>query len=164
MSRIARFSKVYDVAAVAVGELADTLRALQDQGGHLSLRRLNVSLHDKLGAAKAAITDVFVEVAKDPVKADEEILDFSGGPESVAELQAGVANIQSKTDAFNAALEVELNKLSFSDLYEFKQVGSPGKEYTRHILRAHLTDELAAPIRALPELTELIDAVEAVGG
>jgi len=159
---LSRFPKAMDDAANAVIKLTEAAKFVRDTSGDLSFRDLD-RLQDSLRAAKIASFTVMAEGQKAPANA-ETFMASMGGPTTLQDFGAAMADIETKASAWNNVLSSWIAGLSAANFVEVSTVSREGVD-TRHILRTDMCDgPTAAPLRSSAALNDLIAALEAVGG
>lgn len=151
-----------NAAVTAVLYSANAFRAIMTQSGDLTWRMLEDaqnSLHTSKTACITAIASASLATT-----AAEAYMASINGPESIAAFQTSMAAVETAASAWNTALYAFLISLPSTELIGLytRNTGLPNE--TKYIGRpAFIPAEYANALRALPALSGLVAAFEAVG-
>ena len=158
---LSRFPAVMDAAVEAVLKTADAMRHVRDARGDLLWSALD-AMQDGLRQSKATTYATFVDATKQPESAEAHLKSL-GGPATLADYQDKAVAVELAAASWNHWLQSYLGTLPATTLIGLVVRSDNGVE-TKHIERGYfIPAELAAPLRACPQLAALINAFEAVG-
>lgn len=158
---LSQFPSVMPSAVTAVLRAATALRYIRDTSGDLPFHRLNEA-QDALRDAKVTTFAALSEGAKAPATS-EAFMAGLGGPASLEDYQSAAMVIEAKASAWNALIDSTLASLPVRSVIGMVSVSLDGI-VTKHVEhKSFIPADYAANLRSSQQLTDLIEAFEAVG-
>lgn len=158
---LSRFAMALPRAADAFLNAADALRFIRDSGGDLTWRALE-DAQQKIAIAKATGLDAYTEAQRQPAAAQQFLADI-GGPETLAEFNTLLGQLNTAMNAWHAGLTALIDLMDGTEFMTVVQRGT-GAGSTFHFERVGFLAEARADVlRNSTQLANLIAAFEAVG-
>lgn len=158
---LSQFPAAMDRLIGAVRATRTALQDVRDATGALSFRDLG-RVQAGLRASKIAGIAVVTEGAASPAAAEAHMASL-GGPATMAEFQATMADVEAKAATWNVALEAALAGLSNAELITLAFDTRNGVSTRAIEFKQEIPALKAAPLRQSAEIADLLDAFDAAG-
>lgn len=160
---IISFSALFAQASADVQAAADQVRYLSSTTGDIQIYQL-LAVWESMARANVSTTEALTEAAVNVTAANAALPQFTGAPQTVADLQAGLTNIKAAAAAFKTAAEgwISVN-LSAADLLLFSSWVTNGVSSDVLGFATFIPSAKIAPLREDPSLAALVAAFDAIG-
>lgn len=160
---IISFPALFTKASADVQAAADQVRYLSTTTGDIQTYQL-FAVWQLMAQANISTTDALTQAAANVTAANASLSQFTGAPQTVADLQSGIQNLLTAAGDFKVAATSWITaNLTAADLLAFSTYAVGGVSSDVLGFATFISSAKIAPLRSDPTLAALVSAFDAIG-